>query len=66
MRNETGEYVKRIPYTETQKECEGLRDEFVNRYRRNYSKAVEKVLTDWERMVMFYAYPKEHSRLYSS
>ncbi len=60
VRNEAGEYIKRIPYAETQKECESLRDEFVNRYKRDYPKAVEKLLSDWERMVTFYSYPREH------
>ncbi|MGH7478853.1 MAG: IS256 family transposase [Candidatus Methylomirabilales bacterium] len=60
VRGGAGEYIKRIPYAETQKECEGLRDEFINRYRRDYPKAVEKLLTDWERMITFYSYPKEH------
>ena len=60
VRNEAGEYIKRIPYAETREECESLRDEFVSRYKREYPKAVEKLLTDWERMVTFYSYPKEH------
>ncbi len=60
VRNEAGEYLKRIPYAETQKGCERLRDEFVNRYKRDYPRAVEKLHTDWERMVTFYSYPKEH------
>ena len=60
VRNETGEYLRRIPYAQTLRECERLRDEFINRYRRDYPKAVEKLLCDWERMVTFYSYPKEH------
>lgn len=60
VRSEAGEYLKRIPYAETKKGCEGLRDEFINRYRRDYPKAVEKLLTDWGRMVTFYSYPREH------
>lgn len=60
VRNEAGEYIKRIPYAETREECESLRDEFVSRYKREYPKAVEKLVTDWERMVTFYSYPKEH------
>jgi putative transposase len=60
VRDEAGEYLKRIPYEQTQKGCERLRDEFVNRYKRDYPKAVEKLLRDWERMVTFYSYPKEH------
>lgn len=60
VRDEAGEYLKRVPYAETQKGCERLRDEFVNRYKRECPKAVEKLLRDWERMVTFYSYPKEH------
>jgi transposase-like protein len=60
VRDEAGEYLKRIPYAETREECEGLRDEFVSRYRREYPKAVEKLVSDWKRMVTFYSYPKEH------
>jgi len=60
IRNEAAEYLKKIPYAETKEECEKLRDEFVSRYQRDYPKAVEKLLTDWERMVTFYSFPKEH------
>jgi len=60
VRNEAGEYLKRIPYAPTQKGCQRLRNEFANRYERDYPKAVEKLLTDWERIVTFYSYPKEH------
>lgn len=60
VRDEAREYLRRIPYAETQKECEGLRDVFISHYRRDYPKAVEKLLADWERMVTFYSYPKEH------
>jgi transposase-like protein len=60
VRNEAGEYIKRIPYAEMGEECEGLRDEFISRYKREYPKVVEKLLNDWDRMVTFYSYPKEH------
>lgn len=60
VRDETREYLKRIPYAQTQKGCERLKDEFINHYKRDYPKAVEKLLTDWERMVTFYSCPKEH------
>jgi transposase-like protein len=60
MRPEAGEYLKRMPYAETLKECEGLRDAFANRYRKDYPKAVEKLQIDWQRMVTFYSFPKEH------
>lgn len=60
IRNEAAAYLKKIPYAETQQECERMRDEFVSRYQRNYPKAVEKLLRDWDRMVTFYSFPKEH------
>lgn len=60
MRSEAAEYLKRIPYAETLAECERLRDVFVDRYRKDYQKATEKLLTDWDRMVTFYSFPKEH------
>jgi transposase-like protein len=60
VRSEAGEYLKRIPYAETLSECERLRDAFVNRYRKNYPKAAEKLQSDWDRMIAFYSFPKEH------
>ncbi len=60
MRSEAGEYLKCIPYAETAAECERLRDVFITRYRKNYSKATEKILSDWDRMITFYSFPKEH------
>ena len=60
LRAEAGELLKSIPYAKTQEQCEKLRDRFINRYKDDYRKATEKLLTDWERMVTFYRYPKEH------
>jgi len=60
IRSEAGEYLKRIPYAETLKECVELRDAFVNRYHKDYPKAAEKLLADWDRMATFYSFPKEH------
>lgn len=60
IRSEAGEYLKRIPYAETLSECKRLRDAFVDRYQKDYPKAVEKLMSDWERMVTFYSFPKEH------
>ncbi len=37
VRNESGEYIRQIPYAETKEECEKLRDEFIDRYKRAYS-----------------------------
>jgi len=59
-RAEAGEYLKRIPYAKTHSECERLRDIFIERYRKDYPKATEKLLSDWDRMITFYSFPKEH------
>jgi putative transposase len=60
IRAEAGEYIKRIPYAETLSKCERLRDAFIDRYQKDYPKAGEKLLSDWDRMITFYSFPKEH------
>lgn len=54
------ELLKAMPYCDTKLECEKKRDEFVTRYKRTDKKAVETLLRDWDRMVTFYRYPKDH------
>lgn len=54
------ELLRQIPVAETRKEAERRRDAFVRRYQRAHPKAVETLLADWERMVTFYRFPKEH------
>lgn len=54
------ELLCEMPYAETKKDCEKKRDAFVARYEKTDKKAVETLLRDWERMVTFYGYPKEH------
>jgi putative transposase len=49
-----------MPYAETQAACEALRAEFTNRYRKLAPKAVERLADDWERLVTFYQFPREH------
>jgi len=49
-----------IPYAETQREAERRRDAFAKAYRRTHPKAVEILQQDWDRMVAFYDFPKEH------
>jgi transposase-like protein len=49
-----------IPYAETRREAERWRDVFAKAYRRTHPRAVEILLQDWERMVAFYDFPKEH------
>jgi transposase-like protein len=48
-----------MPYAETRAACERLRDQFSHRDRALAPKAVERVHTDWERLVTFYQFPKE-------
>ena len=49
-----------MPYALSRAECERLRDQFAARYRRLCPKAVETLSRDWERMVTFYRFPKDH------
>jgi len=57
---QAAELLKAMPYAETQAECERKRDEFALRYKKTDPKAVATLLRDWERMVTFYRFPKEH------
>jgi len=54
--------LKAMPYAETQAECERLRDQFSRRYQALAPKAVARLQDDWERLVTFYQFPKEHWR----
>jgi len=60
IRGEAAEQLKQVPYAETLKECTELRDAFVNRYQKEYQKATQKLLSDWDRMTTFYSFPNEH------
>jgi transposase-like protein len=60
VRAQAGEYLSKIPYAETQAVCEGLRDDFIARYGKDFPKATETLMRDWDRMVSFYSFPKEH------
>lgn len=54
--------LKAMPYAETQAECARLRDQFSRRYRAVAPKAIERLHQDWERLVTFYRFPREHWR----
>jgi transposase-like protein len=54
------EWLKAMPYAETQADCERRRDAFVRTYRKTDPKAVDTLLRDWDRMVTFYAFPQAH------
>jgi len=49
-----------LPYAKTQATCEALRDQFATRYGKVAPKAVERLADDWERLVTFYQFPREH------
>lgn len=51
-----------MPYAETRAECERLRAQFSQRYQAVAPKAVERLAHDWERLVTFYQFPREHWR----
>lgn len=59
---EASTWLKTLPYAETQVACERGRDQFSRRYRTLAPKAVERLHADWERLVTFYQFPKEHWR----
>jgi putative transposase len=52
--------LRSMSYADTRAECERQRDRFISRYRKNYPKATDTLLRDWDRMVTLYAFPKEH------
>ena len=49
-----------LPYAETQAACEVLREKFTHRYQKVAPKAVERLADDWDRLVTFYQFPREH------
>src|SRR5215468_961702 len=49
-----------MPYAKTQAACEALRDQFTTQYCKVAPKAVERLADDWERVVTFYQFPREH------
>jgi transposase-like protein len=51
-----------MPDAESQAECEQLRAQFEQRYRPVAPKAVERLAQDWDRMITFYQFPREHWR----
>lgn len=60
LQSEARDLLRQIPYAPTRREAERLRDEFRSRYSQQQPKAVETLERDWERLVAFYAFPREH------
>jgi putative transposase len=57
---EAGQLLRAMRYAETQAACEELRERFTTRYRKLAPKAVERLADDWEWLVTFYQFPREH------
>ena len=51
-----------MPDAESQAACEQLRAQVDTRYRPFALKAVERLAHDWERLITFYQFPREHWR----
>jgi putative transposase len=62
LRGAAREQLCKIPYAQTRAAAEKLREGFAKAYRRTHSRAVEILEKDWERMVAFYDFPREHWR----
>ena len=52
--------LTQIPSAETRQEAQKRRATFARRYRDRYPQAVATLERDWERMVTFYEFPREH------
>ena len=60
LQAEARELLRQIAYAETRQEAGRLRDLFVERYGEAQPAAADTLLRDWERMVTFYDFPREH------
>jgi putative transposase len=55
--------LQKIAYSQSLKEAEGNRDQFLKWCQEgNHPRAADTLERDWERMVTFYSFPKEHWR----
>lgn len=53
-------WLRRLMYAATREECEQLRRQCVAQFRKLFPKAMQTLERDWERMVTYYEFPKEH------
>jgi transposase-like protein len=54
------QHLRAMMYAESKAACEKTRDKCVRQFERLYPKAMATLKRDWERMVTFFSYPKEH------
>jgi putative transposase len=57
---EAAKLLKAMMYANSRSACERKRDEFLLRFRKTDAKACATLTRDWERLVSFFDYPKEH------
>lgn len=62
VQDEAGELLRSLPYAGARAECEKRKELFAERFGADYPKAVSTLERDWERMVTFYDFPREHWR----
>ncbi len=55
-------WLRQLAYAETRTAAERLRAQFAKQYQPRYPQAVERLEHDWERLVAYYAFPREHWR----
>jgi transposase-like protein len=60
LQPEAKELLRKMVYADKQAEAEQHRDRFAQRYGKAHPKAVQTLKRDWERMVAFFRFPKEH------
>ncbi len=60
LQGEARELLTKIPYAPTKAEAKKRRDEFALRFSRHHPDAVETLEKDWDQLVAFYDFPKEH------
>jgi putative transposase len=54
------EWLRKMMYADTREACEVARDHCIKQYGRLYPKAMAALERDWDRMVTFFDFPKEH------
>jgi putative transposase len=54
------QHLRGMMYAESRAECEKARDKCVKQFERLFPKAMATLQRDWERMVAFFSFPKEH------
>jgi putative transposase len=54
------ELLRDMHFAQSRTECEKKRDQFAARYKKNQTKAVDTLHRDWDRMITFFDFPKEH------